>query len=138
LLDAVEARFGPIVVDLACTESNKVCINGYAWPETNSLEKSWPDGPICWLNPEFANIGPWVKKASFCWHQRGWKLVLVPASVGSEWFRIWVRPFAYTLFLNPRVTFVGEQHPYPKDLLLACYGSGVVGSEVWRWKEEPR
>jgi hypothetical protein len=35
--------------------------------------------------------------------------------------------------LNPRLTFVGEKDPYPKDLMLSCFGFGVTGCKQWRW-----
>ena len=60
--------------------------------------------------------------------------LLVPASVGSNWWMHWVHQRASVRFLNPRVTFIGHAQGYPKDLALCVY-DGKFGYECWRWKE---
>ena len=57
---------------------------------------------------------------------------LVPAAVGSNWFRGYVHKKALVLFLNGRLSFDGKA-PYPKDCLLAVYGV-KAGYDVWKWK----
>ena len=133
LLDAVEARFGAIKYDLACSEANKVCPDAYSVEASgDSLGCMWPlaDDGLCYLNPPYGNITPWAKKA----HGSSARIaMLVPASIGSNWFRDHVHGKAYVLALNPRVTFVGHSAAYPKDLILAVYGHGLTGFDVWRW-----
>lgn len=60
-------------------------------------------------------------------------LMLVPASVGTHWFAQHVVPHAHVLYLAPRLTFVGETAPYPKDLMLCVYAHGLTGSSCWQW-----
>lgn len=140
-LDAVMARFGRIQYDLAATVENAVT-NGTAFfgPEEDSLTRRWNEIPgLLWLNPPFANIAPWAKK---CAEEsaRGAKVAfLTPASVGSVWFREHVHGKAYCFGISPRLTFVGEKDPYPKDLMLSLFTSeGYSGFEPWNWLDWAR
>lgn len=142
-LDAVEKRFGRIRWDLAAHKDNAVCswfygprslvgedAFGYDW-------KFEPDeeGPqTIWLNPPFENISPWAEKCATRKDREGFLLLLTPASVGTDWFRVHVQPNAYVLGLSPRLTFEGTTAPYPKDLMLSVFGYGLHGFDVWRWK----
>lgn len=57
-----------------------------------------------------------------------------PASIGSNWFAEHVHRRALVLGLNgPRLKFEGSPDPYPKDLMLVCYGESP-GFDVWRWR----
>jgi phage N-6-adenine-methyltransferase len=141
LLEAVEGRFGKISFDLAADDENHVAPK-YFTEEFSSLEQDWTrlQGNL-WLNPPFANIEPWANKCFETTGQKGlwWNphqriFFLVPASVGSEWYRRWVADKAYVLALSPRLTFVGCKDPYPKDVILAIYGQGLRGFDTWRWK----
>jgi DNA (cytosine-5)-methyltransferase 1 len=132
-LDAVRRKFGPLVCDLAARADNAKCYL-FIPPEVDSLAQDWNaiehevDGYF-WLNPPFANIAPWAKKA------RGLPvLMLVPASVGSRWFAEHVYPFARVYALTPRLTFEGCTQPYPKDCIL-CDFSAEPGFEVWDWRK---
>lgn len=134
---AVEERFGRIGVDLAATEENTVVRSGFGYfPNINALTEEWTGGSLRWLNPPFANIGPWARR---CAEEsaRGCRVaLLIPASVGSDWFNSWVRPFAYVFELAPRLTFVGHSSCYPKDLILALYEKQrLTGRAAWRWKK---
>lgn len=135
-LDAVERRFGKIQWDLAATNENTVAPN-WITPEIDSFKVPWlaqTDGALSFLNPPFSNIEPWAMKCAAESTLGARILFLVPASVGSEWFRKWVHNVAAVFALNPRLTFGGCPTPYPKDCLLAYYGLGVTGFTVWRWK----
>lgn len=144
LLEAVEERFGAIGWDLAATPANRVHKQhlgpGSATGE-DSLAVDWAmlpqsTGKTLWLNPPFGKIRPFVKKAS----EQAASLpgssvvMLVPASVGSNWFADHVHRRALVLALRPRLTFVGERDPYPKDLCLLIYGRWVVPAfDTWKW-----
>lgn len=136
-LNAVRGRFGEIVVDLAADKENAICPLRYFDETTNSLNMDWGkcfDGNL-WLNPPYNDILPWVKKCTETDLGPDKRiLVLVPASVGSGWYRLFVERQAYVLALNPRLTFKGCTTPYPKDCILAVYGQGLTGFKTWRWK----
>lgn len=148
LFSAVERRFGPFVFDLAASSRNSKC-NEYYNSRVDSLKQDWSQlrGNL-WLNPPFANIDPWAAKCKLSRinlavleHKAGQYqspaatciFLLTPASVGSNWFMEHVWGHALVLALNPRLTFVGETAPYPKDCILSVYGM-TPGFEIWRWK----
>lgn len=138
LMSAVTKRFGRIVLDLAANEDNKQADEFYS-PEMNSLKQKWghvkPYGNR-WLNPPFGTIAPWARKAA---KTRGnlqfsnLLLLLVPASVGTNWWLDSVHDQALVLFLSPRLQFVGHSQPYIKDCALVVYGE-TPGYDCWRWR----
>jgi len=140
-LAAVADRFGRIDWDLAAHDRNAVCPR-YLGPGSHvaddALSVDWLEvvGPrsVAWLNPPFADIRPWAAKCARLSERGGWTLLLVPASVGTNWWSEHVHGKGFAFWLSPRLTFVGETHPYPKDLALVAWGFGVTGAEPWRWK----
>lgn len=138
-LDAVEARFGRLDVDLACRLDNAKAPR-FITEEHNSLAQPWVDtfgvDMNGWLNPPFKRIEPWAMKCRTegARLQRGRIFMLTPASVASVWFHEHVKDYAVVLALQPRITFVGETHTYPKDLMLSVFGAGLSGLQLWRWK----
>ena len=144
-LDAVERRFGVLTWDLAADETNHVT-KDWSGPgsevQVDSLAGAWwalPPG-FKWLNPPYGNIAPWAEKCAndaHCnWHNGPSRIaLLVPASVGSNWFANYVDGKALVLFLRPRLTFVGHTQSYPKDLILALYGE-KPGYECWDWRRD--
>ncbi len=133
-IEAVEARFGELAFDLAASAKNTRVQGCFFGEERNSLIQNW--GALAgnlWLNPPFANIAPWAAKCAERSRDRRWTLMLVPAAVGSNWFQLHVAPNAFVLELMDRVQFVGSKDPYPKDLILCCFGFGVQGRAGWHW-----
>lgn len=139
-LDAVERRFGPLAWDLAASEVNHVVEDWYGtgspWcADSLSPECQWRTvGGLLWLNPPFANIDPWAWKCSIETYYGARPLLRAPASLGAKWYWRHVHGQALVLALQPRLTFVGSEDPYPKDLILAAFGE-QAGIEPWRWKE---
>lgn len=146
---AVEAKWGPIVHDLACTRENAKAPSGYYFPEDDALKHSWskdfPTGNL-WLNPPFANIDPWAERCAFEGIRRdGLIFMLTPASIGTEWFRARAWGNARVLGVGPRLTFegtpinpkTGKPDPYPKDLMLSIFGKATAGFDLWRWDASP-
>jgi len=136
-IEAVECRFGPIAFDLAATKANAKAARYYT-PETDALARDWegelPLSGNAWCNPPFGNVTQWAAKIAMeAKKRRGLILLLVPASIGSNWFAEHVHPHAYVLALRPRITFVGQKDPFPRDLLLAVYGPALRGFDCWRW-----
>ncbi len=88
-----------------------------------------------WCNPPYGNIGPWAEKCMKFGYERNVAL-LVPASIGSNWFRDFVDGDALVLALNGRLTFEGCTAPYPKDVICCLYGPGIDPAfEVWDWRK---
>lgn len=141
-LEAVEARFGPLEWDLAADAKNCVVLNGDDEPsgqffskKENSLAQDWRVlGGLLWLNPPFDNVAPWAKKCAEEANARTRIIFLTQASIGANWYWKWVRPYAVSYILHPRLVFVGETNHFPKDLMISLYGFGVTALGRWRWK----
>jgi len=140
-ISAVKNRFGDLIVDLAAGNDNRQC-DAYIDYETNSLEQTWSvfnrrvKHGWLWLNPPFRDIAPWVEKCHFEMLGGARILALLPASVGSNWYRDHVFGKAAELYLNGRLRFVGCKDLYPKDCMLLVWdASAVPGREVWQWRE---
>lgn len=152
LIDYVEAQYGRITWDLAATAKNckvrratrvigKRLVDdsrrfGPGARHEDALKRNWArkKGTL-WLNPEFSNIAKWVKKAAETEFTVETKLVmLIPASVGSNWWAEHVHQRALVEFIRPRVKFRGHKQGYPKDLALLIYGGiGEHGYSCRRW-----
>lgn len=138
---AVERRFGQIAFDLAADDSNRVTLSKsrfFSEKQNSLVQDWWKLGGNLWLNPPFANITPWASKCAGMQFRSAWTLLLVPASVGSQWFQRFVAPHAHVFELTDRIQFVGSSAPYPKDLILAAFGYGVVGRSAWAWDDSKK
>lgn len=136
LIDAVVARFGELDVDLAANILNAKAKRFYTEYD-DSLQQDWTllEGNL-WLNPPFSSIAPWARKCfESRWQGGPWRriLLLVPASVGSVWYRDWVHMRCMVHFLCGRPSFDGKQ-PFPKDCMLCEYGPDA-GFDVWNWRK---
>jgi len=143
-VEAVKTAIGinQFCIDLAASKANTVNPNRFFTKQDDALVQSWPLDGWCWLNPPYAHIGPWAKK---CYEeaQKGCKTaLLVPAVVGSNWFRDWIHLKAPVVcFLNGRLAFIPEKPSwgYPKDCMLALFDGSTTGETayvVWDWRHE--
>ncbi len=137
----IEVRFGKIFLDLAADHLNSKGEH-FLGGAVDSLKQDWLEiskGELCWLNPPFGTIRPWARKCAKEAEQGAKILLLVPASVDSNWWTDFVHHKAAVLFLSPRISFDGK-NPYPKPCALCCYGFGMLTAnppvvyEPWRWK----
>lgn len=135
-LEALKRRLGieDFRMDLAASSGTNVAPVYYA-EEENSLIQNWSRlGGWVFCNPPFGDISPWVVKAYMQSIQGAKVAMLVPASVGANWWRDSVDGKAHVLFLNGRLTFVGEKGPYPKDCAILLYTPFIRGGySVWDW-----
>jgi phage N-6-adenine-methyltransferase len=119
-------------LDAAASVENAIAPIFYT-EETNGLIQPWLN--MTWCNPPYSNIAPWVEKA---WTESllgATSFVLVPASAGANWWKAWVHDKAHVIFLNGRITFVGQEDPYPKDCALLIYTPLARGGyEIWSWQ----
>lgn len=140
LLTAIKKRLNisDFSIDLAADDQNNIAPFYYT-EQRSALDKDatwYTQGGWAWCNPPYSNIEPWVAKAVTESYDKGANIVmLVPASVGANWWARYVDPFAYVTFLNGRLTFVGATDPYPKDCALLLYTAwGFTGTSVWSWQ----
>jgi phage N-6-adenine-methyltransferase len=142
-LQAVRVLLGirKFSLDAAADIRNRVCPLHYS-KERNGLHHPWSTRITrtidwwVWCNPPYADIDPWVRKAYVELMGHGVQsALLLPAAVGSLWWANWVHEKALVQFIRPRLVFVGETAPYPKDLALVLYSPQLLpGYEPWDWK----
>jgi phage N-6-adenine-methyltransferase len=144
---AANELFGPFELDLAAVDGT-LCRNwlgpgselaedslSVSWIErVNFLTAGRPAPVVCWLNPPFADIRPWARKCAQEASRDRRIVMLTPSSLGAEWYCDAVQGHALTLVVRPRITFVGCDDPYPKDLAIHLFGFRMVGIGTWRWK----
>lgn len=140
LLNAVKLRLkiSSFSIDLAAFGNNTAAIR-WIDEQQNSLNRQWNYPTWMWLNPPFGETELWVMKAYLQTNLHKSQLaMLVPAAVGSNWWKDWVHNKCQVLFLNGRITFVGETNCYPKDCCILLYGPNVEKGkyECWTWKNE--
>lgn len=124
-------------IDLAADADNKVAEAFYSEADDALADyNTWATAGWAWCNPPYSNVAPWVSKAvSESTQQHAHVAMLLPASVGSNWWHSYVHDIAYVTFLSPRLTFVGHTNAYPKDLALLIYAPYIAGGyATWRWK----
>lgn len=142
-LDALEFRFGRIDWDLAADAESCVVLDEQGQPsgqffseEQDSLAQDWGSiEGLLFLNPPFARLDRWAKKCAEEATPRTRIILLTQASVGTNWYWQWIRPFAVTYALRPRLTFRGEKDQFPKDLMISYFGLNVTAFGRWNWKE---
>ena len=139
-VNAVEREFGPIHFDLAACEHNRVAGN-YFGPDHRSeyardafAFKWWRIPGLLWLNPPYSDVAPWAQKAAMSAVSGARICLLVPASIGANWYADWVMPFA-DVYSVGRMKFEGHSDPYPKDLVL-CHFWRLGGHKTYRWRWE--
>jgi phage N-6-adenine-methyltransferase len=123
--------------DLAASKANTKC-EKFLSRKDDSLSMNWNAlrGNL-WLNPPFENIRPWAKKCSET-KLHGWNniFLLVPASVGTDWFIRYVYNFASVHPLFPRIAFKGQTQGINRDMMLCIYGRGEKSFSPWVWKKK--
>lgn len=157
-VDAVERKFGVLQFDLAAHTDNCRIRRGVTTPTggvsmhhmgpgsgicSDAFARDWCgpelrpilDGKLCWLNPPFGDIAPWAERCADAHARLSLPniLLLVPASVGSNWWAEHVHRVGRVYFVRPRLSFDGKG-PYPKDVALIHYGD-EDGYETWKWDE---
>lgn len=133
-LSAVQRRFGRITFDLAAHASNRV-VPVHFGPDQDALVQDWTalEGTL-WLNPPFGRPDAWASKCARSAGPGRVILLLTPASVSTEWFADHIYGRARVFAIRPRLTFVGETHPYPGDLILSAFGPDYPPAFcLWRW-----
>ena len=137
-LAALKQRLGigQFDIDLAASAENAICMNYYD-EQMNALKQSWKvtQGGWAFCNPPFAHIHPWVEKAGLEAAKGAQVAMLVPVSTGANWWYGFVHDDCHVLFLNGRLTFVGETAPYPKDCAILLYTPYIrTGYDIWDWR----
>lgn len=154
-IEAIEATFGSVRVDLAASGPESAKADVYIPPSVDSLTQDWyydyyrkhSRNGLMYLNPPYSNIAPWVKKCAETYkhNEQVEIMLLVPASIGTNWFWDYVWDYS-TVYSVGRMVFdncfdrkTGQlvSTVYPKDLIL-CHYTNTTPSRVlqrWPWRE---
>ena len=141
---AVEYKFGPLAIDLSASGPQSAKAPRWITPEEDSLKQDWAtmlDGGLGWDNCPYGNIAPWARYHAQQWEIGAETLLLVPGSIGANWYWDWVEPFAQVYSIG-RMVFdncfdrkTGElvSTVYPKDLILCHYDPANYPGRIERW-----
>ncbi len=137
---AIEKRFGKPGFDLAASIENAKAEHFYT-EQDDSLKQDWVtpkglDPLVRYANPPFRNIKEWAEKCESVRFLPRLTLLLVPASVDSNWFDDHVHNKGHWFGLKGRIKFVGATNQYMKPIMLVLYGMGITGSSPWDWRSE--
>lgn len=150
LLDAVQARFGRITFDLACTSEDCVAEAGFCFDEgDDALITDWRDVldefDTAWCNPMWKDAGKYAKLA---WASDRKVLLNCQLAPDTTWYRDYVHPYARVFALIPRVPYLkpdgtpafvderGKPLSVNRPVMIAAYGFGLEpGLDHWEWKK---
>lgn len=139
LFDTLDREFG-FTLD-PCAGPNNARAGRYFTAEENGLEHSW-QGERVFMNPPYSEMKLWASKAYTEALSGALVVCLVPARVGSSWFREYMAP-GEVRFLTKRLKFLlPDNTPAPHS---AGFDSAVVVLErgrgpatyYWDWEKDP-
>jgi phage N-6-adenine-methyltransferase len=104
LFHGISKHFGPFEVDLAADKDNALCARFFT-EEDDAFKQVWKG--MCFLNPPFNDIMPWVSKAYLSGGPYTTVVMLAPAAVGTKWFNHAMKR-SRVFFFDRRVQFI---HP---------------------------
>lgn len=96
----VTSRF---TLDVCATVNNTKCAQYYT-PEQDGLKQPWAPN-ICWCNPPYGNIGPWVDKAIMEMQAGAIVIMLLPANTNTKWFKR-CQEYGTVFFISRRIGFL--------------------------------
>jgi phage N-6-adenine-methyltransferase len=145
-IHAVEARFGMLSIDLAASGPRSAKALRYITPEDDSLKQDWAimlDGGLGWDNCPYSNIAPWASKHAAQSQLGARTLLIVPGSIGANWYWDFVEPYS-NVYSVGRMVFDNcfdkdgklVTTVYPKDLILCHYDKSQPRKKMerWRWR----
>jgi len=132
-------RRWPCRFDLAADRKN-FQFPAFFTKEDDALTKNWGELNFSrnyfWLNPPFKDCGKFMEKCVYEMKTNNCKIVtLTLANRATKWYREIVRPNALSLILVERITFEGQEHSYPKELMINIFDNGITGEGYWEWKK---
>lgn len=117
-------------LDLACTQENCLCPEGYYLEHYNSLEEEWHqdlEGKWGWLNPPYGReLKHWIKKTADE-AELGAKIVLlIPARTDTAYFHdyIYKNPRADVSFIRGRLKFGDSKNSAPFPSMIVVFNGG--------------
>jgi site-specific DNA-methyltransferase (adenine-specific) len=125
LFDELNAKYGPLALDVCSSNGNGKCPFNIEYPRSNGLELSWTKfgNRTAWMNPPYGReIGKWVKKA-YEESQKGCLVVcLLPSRTDTKWFHnyIYNKQNVAVQFISGRLKFGAAVNsaPFPSMVVV--------------------
>lgn len=133
---SIEAWRGEkFVWDLAADEHNKKAPGFYSEAD-DSFKQDWHKHKgLLWLNPPFNDLGRWAEKCKDESEAGARIVMLSPASVSTKWYAAHCFGNCATVFLKPRIKFIGQKWLFPKDLMLTLWGIDATDYSIFDWRD---
>jgi phage N-6-adenine-methyltransferase len=115
----------------ACADRTTTRCRRFISPETNALKTRWPYGSVAWLNPPFAGLYAWVKKAFLSSQQDYCTVVcLIPAWTNERWYHEFCSRAAQIVFLRDEVHFINADGSvndggFPHGMMVVTFRPGT-------------
>jgi phage N-6-adenine-methyltransferase len=111
LFDFLNQKCGGFDIDVCANARNKK-VPKYFYKAQNGLNQEWKG--VCWCNPPYSNIEPWVDKAIMETRSGSRTVIymLIPANTDTSYFKKVFENACEIIFIKGRLTFKGEQN-YP-------------------------
>lgn len=121
-------------LDVCASELNPKCPY-YIDEETNTLTSEWGDDQLCWLNPPYSNVQPFLEKAIEETGNGNYTVALLKNDCSTKWFNYAIENASAVIFITlGRIGFVsavsgesvGGNNFSSVAFLFAPYQSGNV------------
>jgi len=102
ILMYTEKVVGEIDFDTACDDSNAVAMpitNNYS--HSDALNAEWFG--VCWCNPPYSNITPWIEKAIA---SKSITVMLIPSPNGESYYSELIKN-SHEIAIQGRISFIG-------------------------------
>lgn len=93
-------------LDVCASELNSKCPY-YIDEETNTLSVPWGDNQLCWLNPPYSNVQPFLEKAVAETENGNYTVALLKNDCSTKWFNYAIENATAVIFITlGRIGFV--------------------------------
>lgn len=133
--DARNAK-APKWLEGPCVKLDGVPPGGYMNPCACGLCSYWYDN-ICFLNPPYSDIRPWVMAADEASGLGATVVALLPASHGNDWYALASGSCSEERRVRERIQFIHPQGCECKACLEGHKGSNTTDSFLFVWRPGP-
>lgn len=123
--DYLAAEFA-FETDVCCLPESAKC-GRYFTPEDDGLAQEWTG--VCWMNPPYSEMAPWVKKAHESAQAGATVVALIPARTDTAWWWDYCRHHEIR-FVKGRLKFGGSPNSAPFPSAVVVFGAPP--RTVWR------
>lgn len=96
-------------LDVCASELNAKC-HYYIDEETNTLITPWGDNQLCWLNPPYSNVQPFLEKAVEESNNGNYTVALLKNDCSTKWFNYAIENATAVIFITlGRIGFVSAE-----------------------------